>query len=69
MLQAQGQFMTDVEHWHTTLSVVGELGCTMFKQQLIHIVHDVPHAVLRARKCEAAASVRFTFPVAAHSFH
>jgi hypothetical protein len=51
MLQAQGQFMTDIKHWHTALRVVRELGGTMFKQELIHIIHDVPNAVLCAWKC------------------
>jgi hypothetical protein len=43
--------MTDVKHWHATLRVVRELGCTVFKQELIHIIHDVPNAMLRAWKC------------------
>jgi hypothetical protein len=68
MLQAQRQLMTDVEHWHATLRVVREFGRTVFEQELIHIVHDVPNAMLRAGKCWAGASIRFPFPVAAHSF-
>lgn len=51
MLHAERQLMTDVKHWHAALRVVRELGRTMFKQELIHIIHDVPDTVLCARKC------------------
>lgn len=69
MLQAERQLMTDVEHRHTALCVVWELGSTVLKQELIHIIHDVANAVLRAWKGKAGACICFPFPVAAHSFH
>jgi len=37
--------MFDIKHWHTTLCVVRELGCAVAKHLLIHIIHDICHAV------------------------
>ena len=41
MFRTERQFMSYVEHGHTALSVVGELGGAVVEQLLVYVVHDV----------------------------